>query len=499
MNPAAAPTATQCGLGGAAAEPPEVHETHTGMVVLIGDRAYKAKKPVVTDFLDFSTTARREEACEREIRLNSRLTADSYLGLAHFTDPAGGQGEPVIVMRRYPDSVRLASMVRRGEPVDNHLSTIAATLARFHTDAVRSRQIDADAKVPEIKARWLENLAELHRYAGSILPEELVAETQRRALQFIENRAVLFDERIAARRIVDGHGDLIADDIFCLPDGPVLLDCLDFDDHLRHVDTLDDAAFLAMDLEFLGRSDLGEYFLHEYRRMSADAAPPSLAHFFMAYRAVVRAKVDCIRAGQGKAAAVADAQRHLELAVEHLRAGTVRLVLVGGGPGSGKTTLARALGESLAGQVISSDDVRRELQSAGDIDGAPGSYNSGLYSPEKTDAVYTTMLRRAHFLLAGGWSVILDGTWRDPRQRARAIAVAGQASCPAVELMCTVPLEVAVARIVERDATTSDATPQIASTIAAEKPSWTEAHPVDTSRPLRESLAQAQQICCLAI
>ena len=68
----------------------EVHETHTGVVVLVADKAYKAKKPVATDFLDFSTAGRREQACAREVLLNSRLAPQAYLGVAHFNDPAGG-------------------------------------------------------------------------------------------------------------------------------------------------------------------------------------------------------------------------------------------------------------------------------------------------------------------------------------------------------------------------------------------------------------------------
>jgi aminoglycoside phosphotransferase family enzyme/predicted kinase len=469
------------------------------MVVLLGDRAYKGKKPVVTDFLDFSTVQRREEACEREVRLNSRLAADSYLGIAHLTDPLGADAEPVVVMRRYPDSLRLASMVQRGEAVETHLSMIAATIARFHAQADRSRKIDDCAKAPAIAARWQENLTELDHYAPTILASEAVAEVRRLAMQFIDGRAALFAGRITDRRVVDGHGDLIAEDIFCLPDGPVLLDCLEFDDQLRYVDGLDDAAFLAMDLEFLGRRDLSEYFLEEYRRLADDPAPATLAHFFIAYRAIVRAKVDCIRTIQGHADAAADARRHLDLALEHLRSGTVRLILVGGGPGSGKTTLARALGERFAAQVISSDDVRREMEADGDIEGSAGAYNAGLYSPDKVDAVYTTMLRRARLLLGSGRSVIADGTWRDPRQRANAKEIADQESCPTVELACTVPLDVAVARIANRPTTTSDATPHIATAIAHDEHTWAGAHRIDTNRPLGESVAEAQELCCLAI
>ncbi len=94
----------------------EVHETHTGLVVLVGDKAHKAKKPVKTDFLDFSTVDRRERACTREVVANSRLAPESYLGVAHLSDPTGGPAEPVIVMRRYPDSRRLATLGRFGWP-----------------------------------------------------------------------------------------------------------------------------------------------------------------------------------------------------------------------------------------------------------------------------------------------------------------------------------------------------------------------------------------------
>ena len=98
---------------------------------------------MTTDFLDFSTPDRRERACEREVALNRRLAPDSYLGVAHFTDPGGGPAEPVIVMRRYADSTRLASLVKSGDPVHDHLAAIAETLARFHGEAARGPAIDA--------------------------------------------------------------------------------------------------------------------------------------------------------------------------------------------------------------------------------------------------------------------------------------------------------------------------------------------------------------------
>ncbi|WP_231983924.1 AAA family ATPase [Mycobacterium sp. 852013-51886_SCH5428379] len=475
----------------------EVHETHTGVVFMFGDRAYKVKKPVVTDFLDFSSLDSRERVCAREVELNSRLAPGGYLGVGHVHSPGQEGPEPVVVMRRYPDTCRLRSMILRGEPVTDQLTALAGMLATFHSESHRSAEIDACATVSAVEDRWYENLDELDRSTGTVLPQQLVGEVRRLVTRYLDGRAALFAGRIAASRIVDGHGDLSTDDVFCAPEGPVPLDCLEFDDQLRFVDGIDDAAFLAMDLEFLGRQDLAEVFLDRYRELAGDTVPRSLIDFYIAYRAVVRAKVDCIRVGQGHDASAADARWHLKLAVNHLRAATVRLVIVGGGPGTGKTTLATALGESLPAQVLSTDVVRRELQADGVIDGDVGALNAGLYAPQTVELVYKTMLRRAASLLANGVSVILDGTWREASHRAAARAAAERNAAAFVELSCTTSLAAAQKRIEDRGETASDATPQIAAEITA--PTWPEAHRVDTGRPLADSVADAQQICCLAV
>ena len=258
-----------------------VHETHTGVVVLAGDRAYKAKKPVLTDFLDFRTAEQRERACRREVELNSRLSPRSYLGVAHLDDPTGGSAEPVVVMRRYSESERLAYLVTRGKSVEGVLDRIADMLASFHERAERSRVIDKQGSVEAIDQRWRENLSELHRYAGmaiSGVSGESVDRIRHLAAEFISGRAPLFARRTEEGCIVDGHGDLLADDIFYAGGELALLDCLEFDDQLRYVDRIDDAAFLAMDLESLGRKDLGDYFLERYLEHSGPTPPTRRSH-----------------------------------------------------------------------------------------------------------------------------------------------------------------------------------------------------------------------------
>ena len=478
----------------------DVHETHTGVVVLAGDRAFKAKKPVLTDFLDFRTPERRERACLREVELNSRMSPDSYLGVAHLTDPSGGPAEPIVVMRRYHDEDRLASIVSRGagDSVRGLLDTVAAVLARFHERAERSPVINAQGEAGAIDQRWRDNLVEFNRYADT-LPAGSLSRIQRLAAEFIAGREPLFKQRIEEGLIVDGHGDLLADDIFCVQGEPALLDCLEFDDELRHVDCVDDAAFLAMDLEFLGRKDLGDHFLERYAVHSACTAPSALRHFYIAYRAVVRAKVDCVRLSQGKSEAAEDAARHLAIADGHLQNGSVRLALVGGNPGTGKSTLARALAERTGAQVISTDDVRRELRASGAITGDAGVLNQGLYGPDNVAMVYQVALRRARSLLGNGHSVILDGTWRDPQMRAQAHRVASETHSMMVEFMCSATVGTAAGRITSRRPGNSEVTPEIAAAMAAQHSGWDTADRIDTSGALEDSAREALDVWRRAI
>ena len=167
---------------------------------------------------------------------------------------------------------------------------------------------------------------------------------QRLTDRFLAGRAELLSARMSAGRIVDGHGDLLADDIFCLDDGPRILDCLEFDDRLRWLDGLDDAAFLAMDLERLGEPALAEQFTRWYLEFSGDPAPTALRHHYVAYRAFVRAKVACIQAGQGEPHAAAQARQLTAMTLRHLRAGAVTLVLIGGLPATGKSVDRRGAG-----------------------------------------------------------------------------------------------------------------------------------------------------------
>ena len=301
----------------------EIRETHTGIVVLIRDKAYKIKKPIVTDFLDFSTSDRRERACAHEVILNSRLAPSSYLGIAHLSDPLGGLAEPVIVMRRYPDAVRLSSLVKRGAPVEDRLDAVAEMLASFHDDAGRGRTIDGHGTVDAVAARWQRNIWDFPSVRGDGGVSGVDPGHERLATQFMSGRAWLFTQRITESRIVDGHADFVADDIFCLPDGPVLLDCLEFDDHLR----TSTASPTPFSWQWIWSSwvvmTLADTSWTSTVGFASNFSTAGTKDLYIAYRAVVRAKVDCIRVARGRPDAGADAQRHNAIALDHVRAADV--------------------------------------------------------------------------------------------------------------------------------------------------------------------------------
>ncbi|HTX85850.1 MAG TPA: AAA family ATPase [Streptosporangiaceae bacterium] len=457
-------------------------ETHSAAVYFVGDRTYKLKKPVKTDFLDFTTVGARTEACRRETELNRRFAPDVYLGVGELralpTDPA----EPLVVMRRMPAGRRLASLLQAGRPVGEPLRQVARQLAVQHAAAQRGSAITRQGGRDALLGRWRDNLAEIRQLAGAASCELDVTDIERLAERFLAGREPLLADRMQAGRIIDGHGDLLAEDIFCLDDGPKILDCLEFDDRLRWLDGLDDASFLAMDLDRLGRPDLAEQFVDWYAEFTADPAPASLRHHYVAYRAMVRAKVGCIRAAQQRQAMGSTAQL-ADLALRHLRAAAVTLVLVGGLPGTGKTVLSGQIAGRLGCVVLGSDTVRKELAGLQPRQHAAAPYNAGLYSPAWTNHTYQELLSRAARLLARGESVVLDASWTSAGHRTSAEKLAYEVSADLVQLRCDIPADLAARRLQARIGDASDAGPEVAEHLRADAEPWPDATVIDTSEP----------------
>lgn len=464
-------------------------ETHLSVVFLLGDRAWKLPKPVRMAFVDQSTPELRARTCRREVDLNRRLAPDVYLGVLDLVRD-GEAVDHLIEMRRMPDDRRLTTLALAGGGHDEVVA-VARRLAAFHAAAARSGPV-AEAGDPDaVRRLWDDNLDELAVYRDVVLDGTRVDAVAATAHRYLDGRRPLFVGRIADGHVVDGHGDLLADDIFCLDDGPRILDCLAFDDRLRHGDVLLDLAMLVMDLERLGRADLADLLVTTYRRHTDEHHPASLAHHYVAYRALVRAKIACLRVDDEGPAARDRARDLLALCRRHLDRGEVRLVLVGGAPGSGKSTLAEGLAGERDWAVLSSDETRKDLLGIDHRRSAAAPFGEGAYRTEVTDRVHAALREQAGRLLAQGESVVLDASWTEARHRAAAVDLAAGHAATLVALECRLPVAVAQRRILGRGDSVSDADDEVAARLAAARDPWPDAVVVDTSGDPTDALAAA--------
>lgn len=459
-------------------------ETHISWVLLTGDRALKILKPLATDVLDHADVERRRLACEQEVELNARLAPDVYRGVASIR--LGGEDlEPVIVMARMPDERRLSRLLDADEAPDV-IRDIARTVASFHGRAQVLDTADA-ARVSSptaLERRWTDDLDGLRAVGGAGVRERADA-IEALVIPYLDGRAPLLRERIEAGMVRDGHGDLLADDIFCLDDGPRILDCLAFSDELRWGDVLADVGFLVMDLQRRGHPELGRAFLHAYCEFSAEHHPGSLAHLYVAQRALVRAKVTALRNEQegGHEREVDDL---LALVDDHLRRTQMRMVLVGGLPGSGKSTFAHRMADEFGWTVLSSDEIRRDLGLR------RADLRDDAYSSDPVAAVYGEMRRRASQLLSHGISVVLDATWTSADERRLARGTAADARADVLEVRCHAPAEVCRRRVEARsDASLSEATAAVVDVLAERQDPWPEAFVLDTSRSTSDQVWEA--------
>lgn len=275
----------------------EVIETHMSWVFLTPHHAFKLKKPVHYDYLDFSTLAARKKNCEEEVRLNQRLAPGVYRGLVALTlDTRGaarieGQGEVVdwlVKMRRLQAERMLDYLIRRQslEPVETH--AVAEILAHFYRECAALKM-----GTDEYRSQYERNVhVNSNALANPVyaLPVALVEAVHAAQKKFLRRAPALLDRRPEEGRIVEGHGDLSPEHV-CLESTPVIFDRLEFNRAFRIVDAVEELAFLAMECERLGAPQIGEEFFAVYRRITGDYPPPQLVCFYKAYRACVRARL----------------------------------------------------------------------------------------------------------------------------------------------------------------------------------------------------------------
>lgn len=450
------------------AGPVEARQTHISAVFMAGPFAYKVKKPVALGFLDFSTPARRRHFCEEEVRLNRRLAPHVYLGVVPIVEAGGrlrvgGDGEPVewaVKMVRLPEGSSLLDRVRWGEVTAADMHRLARFLADFHRTAAAGPHVAAFGKFEVVAGNARENFAQAEPHVGTTLSRPVFDRLRALTEALLDRLKPVIDGRAARGVPRDTHGDLHLDHVY-VNDAVFAIDCIEFNERFRYADPVADLAFLVMDLKLHRRPDLAAELVGEYFRAAGDSEGELLLPFYTAYRAAVRGKVEGFKSGEPevpdaeKAVAARRAKAHWLLALGELEEPARRpaLVLVGGLPGTGKSTLARGLAEAAGFDVIRSDVVRKEL--AGVDPTARGA--SELYSPARTDLTYAECLRRAEQLLLDGRRVIVDATFREGARR-RAFADLGRRlAVPVVVFICEASPDAVRERLAARTGDASDA------------------------------------------
>lgn len=319
----------------------ETVETHMSWVFLTDAYAYKLKKPVRYDFLDFATIEARRHDCDEEVRLNRRLAPDVYLGTVPLVRDAagrlhlGGEGEAadwLVRMRRLPADRMLDRLLREGRTTQAEVAGLAGRLARFYAS------LPAEAVAPEdyrqtLAARIEDNLRELTRPEFGLAADG-PARIARAQLEFLAEHAAWFDRRVREGCIVEGHGDLRPEHV-CMLAEPVVIDCLEFNRAFRVLDRVDELGYLALECERLGAPQAGRWLLDATLDASGDTPPEALVDFYQSCRASLRAKLalwhlrDDGRHPPGHW--VATARAYLELAQRHADAAAAGRV--GGGEG----------------------------------------------------------------------------------------------------------------------------------------------------------------------
>jgi aminoglycoside phosphotransferase family enzyme/predicted kinase len=405
----------------------EVRETHISWVFLAGEHAYKLKKPVVLDFLDYGTPERRRAMCEEEVRLNRRLAPGIYLGVrgvamtgsaAELTAAEDPRAiEFLVEMRRYDERQTLAARLERGELSREQVRAVGQALARFHATALPVR--DPDAPVLAVERRFERNFHELLACVEQRGEIARVQALERFAHAFITAHAQTFRTRAADGRVREGHGDLRAEHV--LVNGEVrIVDCVEFDHSLRELDTADDLAFLAFDLAAHGGARYGEMLVQAYREADGDPGDGALVAFYAAYRALVRAKVAVVRASQLERTSAASGEhsahaRDLILLAEHFawRARLPVVICVCGLPASGKSHLAGALADQSGLPLLSSDVTRKHLAGLASTQRA----SAESYSAEWNARTYTELAEQAKRAIATGRGALIDATFRHRADR----------------------------------------------------------------------------------
>ncbi len=275
-------------------------ETHMSWVFLVGDKAFKLKKPVRHGFLDFSTVDARGFYCREEVRLNRRLAPQVYVGVLALQRagdtftllpdqalPAPGRTvDWLVAMRRLPAHDMLDQRIAHANVTTGEIDALVAVLARFYRSAARAT-LGAPAQHDRFAREQALNRAVL---LHAPVPVPGAVHALERLDVALARHADLLATRASQGRLVEGHGDLRMEHV-CLLQPPVVIDCLEFNTELRQVDPFEEIAFLGLECSMAGAGWIARRLFSGCVEALADRPPPTLMALYTAQRALLRARL----------------------------------------------------------------------------------------------------------------------------------------------------------------------------------------------------------------
>lgn len=410
----------------------EVIQTHLSVVCLAGDRAYKLKKPIRFDFVDFASREQRRYFCHEEVRLNRRLCPEVYLGVVFLLRKENGVlfisrelvescelVDHAVEMVRLPAERMLDRLLNRDEVVPEDMRMLAEKIAGFHRSSDRSPETDEAGAPGNLERFAADNFEELRHLPRVPFDKDLLRLLEDRTAEDFEWLLPILEQRMGEGRVVDGHGDLHARNI-CLVDPVAIYDCIEFNSRFRCADCAVENAFLVMDLAFRGHRELADEFLDTYLAETGDRSQRDIMPVLVRYRAMVRAKVNAIassemelsRSEQVEAAITAVRYFHFAVASAIQEDGPW-LIIASGLPGSGKSFACRAIREQTGWRVFGSDRIRKELAGVDPGDRLPAE----CYTQSFSARTYDELIERGLEEAVKNGAAILDANFRTSELR----------------------------------------------------------------------------------
>ena len=404
----------------------ELIETHISWVLLTGEFAYKIKKNVQFDFLDFSTLEKRHHYCDEELRFNGRFAPDLYLKVVPITGSLlnphiNGNGDIIeyaVQMKQFDGSKLLSHIAERGELSAAIIDELAELTVNFHNSANADRSSSHFGTPQEIHHWFKGNFAHIKpliNHAGFL---QQILKLEQWGEQALLKNVLLMQQRKQQGFIRECHGDLHLGNITLIDNKVTPFDGIEFNPGLHWIDTISEIAFVVMDLQQRGFSQLAYRFLNGYLSKGGDYQGIALLPYYLVYRAMVRCKVALLRWQQHQNPQdFQEAQNYADLATRYSQPNPAKLVITHGYSGSGKSTLSAQLAENLGMIHLRSDVERQRLLDKAQQNNANHEVNQGLYTPGNVLLVYNKLAELAATSLEAGFSVLIDAAFLQSNQR----------------------------------------------------------------------------------